>query len=73
MLLRGGEKRPNDWPEPFFSSEEIRKEILSFRTAASVKRCTDLLAKISGERVEQNHWTEDNRAFSQVLQNAVRP
>ena len=39
----------------------------------SVKRRTDLLAKNSGERVEQNHWTEDDRAFSQVLQNAVRP
>ena len=56
-----------------FWSEEIWKEILSFRTAAGVKRRTDLLAKNFGERVEQNHWTEDNRAFSEVLQNAVRP
>ena len=50
-----------------------RKE-LSFRAEVGVKRRADLLIQNSGERVEQNLWTEDNRiAFSEILQNAARP
>ena len=40
---------PSRQNRAFFSSEEIWKEILSFRTAASVKRYIDLLAKTLGK------------------------